>query len=71
MNILWMVDIFTKMINGKLIKNKHPETIIDGRVVLGLLVTELDRDIPENVSEAITVCLKEKKLDVAATNPAS
>ena len=30
--ILWMVDMFSKMIKGKFIKNKHPETIIDGIV---------------------------------------
>ena len=28
--ILWMVDLFSKMIKGKFIKNKLPETIIDG-----------------------------------------
>ena len=28
--ILWMVDMFSKMIKGKYIKNKKPETIIDG-----------------------------------------
>ena len=28
--ILWMVDLFSKMIKGKFIKNKKPETIIEG-----------------------------------------
>ena len=28
--ILWMVDIFSKMIKGQFIRNKQPETIIDG-----------------------------------------
>ena len=30
--ILWMVDLFSKMIKGKFIKNKNPETIIEGIV---------------------------------------
>ena len=28
--ILWMVDLFSKMIKGKFIRNKNPETIIEG-----------------------------------------
>jgi hypothetical protein len=28
--ILWIVDLFSKMIKGKFIKNKHPATIIEG-----------------------------------------
>ena len=28
--ILWMIDVFTKAIKGKYIKNKHPETIVQG-----------------------------------------
>ena len=30
--ILWIVDLFSKLIKGKYIKNKRPETIIDGIV---------------------------------------
>ena len=30
--ILWMVDLFSKLIKGKFIKNKHPETILDAIV---------------------------------------
>ena len=27
--ILWMVDLFTKVLKGKYIKNKNPETIVE------------------------------------------
>ena len=28
--ILWMVDLFSKLIKGKFIRNKNPSTMIDG-----------------------------------------
>ena len=35
--ILWMVDLFSKMINGKFIKNKLPGTIIEGIVSIWII----------------------------------
>ena len=30
--VLWLVDLFSKMIKGKYIRDKHPETILDAIV---------------------------------------